>query len=478
MQYVDTAGKEQDHRLQAWLEPRLAKAEVFALRTSFLSVPGVQEVAGQLGELLGRGGRVEMVLGGHDLQAEPQALWELLELLDGAAQAQVRVVTDPEVFHNAKTYYVRYPDQRAEAWVGSANLTRGGLMTNHEAGVLLGSDQEPEAVAAVLAGIEHYRQHPSAVPLTAEVIRPLEARQARNTGGRPRPALEGTRALDELLQPTMDEIDALASRESPVVAGIPTGFEDLDALTNGLAPGTLTVVASRPGVGRSTLLLDFLRSAAIKHHHPAALFSTEQTQNQLVQKLLSAEARLRLGDIRGGRMTDEDWTRLARRMTEICDAPLFFNATPAPHLEDLAAEITAVCAEYPGALVGIDSLSALTVPVEAGAGRERELAVAIRRLKALARELHIPLVATAELNRSTEHRNDKRPQLGDLRDSDVIAQVADKVLLLHRPDAYERDDPRMGEADLILAKHRAGPPSTITVAHQLHYSRFVDMAQE
>ncbi|MBA8823924.1 replicative DNA helicase [Saccharopolyspora lacisalsi] len=209
------------------------------------------------------------------------------------------------------------------------------------------------------------------------------------------------------------------------------------------------------------------------------MFNLELPATEINQRILSAEARIRLGDMRGGRMnSDDDWTRLARRMSELAEAPLWLNSTPAASVEAVAAEATELCAQHPMGLIAVDSPASLTASVEAGASRERELSTAVRRVKTLARELDVPVVVTAELGRSVDNRADRRPALSDLRESDTIHQVADNIILIHRPDAVERDDPRMGEADLILAKHRQGPPTTVTVAHQLHYSRFVDMAKE
>ncbi|QTR06225.1 replicative DNA helicase [Saccharothrix algeriensis] len=281
--------------------------------------------------------------------------------------------------------------------------------------------------------------------------------------------------LEELLQPTMDEIDAIASRGGSSL-GIPTGFADLDELTNGLHPGQMIIVAARPGVGKSTLGLDFARSCSVKHGLTSAIFSLEMSRTEIVMRMLSAEARIRLGDMRGGRMSDDDWTRLARRMSEISEAPLFVDDSPNLTMMEIRAKARRLKQRHDLRLVVVDYLQLMSSG-KRSESRQQEVSEFSRNLKLIAKELEVPVIAISQLNRGPEQRTDKRPQLSDLRESGSLEQDADMVILINRPDAWERDDPRAGEADLIIAKHRAGPTATITVAHQLHYSRFADLAQ-
>ncbi|HEX2133183.1 MAG TPA: replicative DNA helicase [Actinophytocola sp.] len=282
-------------------------------------------------------------------------------------------------------------------------------------------------------------------------------------------------SLEELLQPTMDEIDAIASRGGSSL-GVPTGFEDLDAVTNGLHAGQMIIVAARPGIGKSTLGLDFTRSCSVKHGMTSVIFSLEMSRTEIVMRMLSAEAKIRLADMRGGRMTDDDWTRLARRMSEVSAAPLFVDASPNMTMMEIRAKARRLKQRHDLKLVVVDYMQLMTSGKRVES-RQQEVSEFSRQLKLLAKELEVPVVAISQLNRGPEQRNDKRPMLSDLRESGSLEQDADMVILIHRPDAWERDDPRAGEADLILAKHRAGPTSTVTVAHQLHYSRFADLAQ-
>jgi replicative DNA helicase len=225
----------------------------------------------------------------------------------------------------------------------------------------------------------------------------------------------------------------------------------------------------------STLGLDFARSCSVKHGLTSAVFSLEMSKSEIVMRLLSAEARIRLADMRAGRMSDDDWTRMARRMSEISEAPLFIDDSPNLTLMEIRAKARRLKQRNDLKLVILDYLQLMTSGRKVES-RQQEVSEFSRQIKLLAKELEVPVVAISQLNRGPEQRTDKRPMLSDLRESGSIEQDADMVILLHRPDAFERDDPRAGEADLILAKHRNGPTSTITVAHQLHYSRFADLA--
>jgi replicative DNA helicase len=423
--------------------------------------------------------------------------------------------------------------------------------------------------------------------------------------------------LETLLQPTMDEIDAIAS-QGGISRGVPTGFTELDEVTNGLHPGQMIVIAARPGMGKalkldtplptptgwttmgevsvgdyligadgkptrvvaatdvmlgrpcfevefsdgtvivadaehqwptrrgivttamlkvdtdvvsavgarqlvgptgiasrefgivdvrpiasvpvrcvevdsvdhlylashalipthnSTLGLDFLRSCSIKNRMASVVFSLEMSKSEIVMRLLSAEAKIKLADMRSGRMSDDDWTRLARRMSEISEAPLYIDDSPNLTMMEIRAKARRLKQKADLKLVVIDYLQLMTSGKKVES-RQQEVSEFSRQLKLLAKELEVPVVAMSQLNRGPEQRTDKKPMLSDLRESGAIEQDADMVILLHRPDAFERDDPRGGEADLILAKHRNGPTKTVTVAHQLHLSRFTNMARQ
>ena len=280
--------------------------------------------------------------------------------------------------------------------------------------------------------------------------------------------------LEELLQPTMDEIDAIAMAGGQA-AGVPTGFADLDNLTNGLHPGQMIIVAARPGIGKSTLALDIARHAAVKHRKTAVIFSLEMSKTEITMRLLSAEAGIRLSQMRSGSMSEQDWQKIVRRMTEISDAPLFIDDSPNMTMMEIRAKARRLKQRNDLKLIVVDYLQLMTSGKRVES-RQQEVSEFSRQMKLLAKELEVPVIAISQLNRGPEQRTDKRPMLSDLRESGSLEQDADMVILVHRPDAWEADDPRAGEADLIIAKHRNGPTTTVAVAHQLHYSRFADLA--
>ncbi|MEU8393973.1 replicative DNA helicase [Nonomuraea sp. NPDC048892] len=226
----------------------------------------------------------------------------------------------------------------------------------------------------------------------------------------------------------------------------------------------------------STLGLDFARSAAIKYGMTTVIFSLEMSRNEITMRLLSAEARVSLQNMRSGTMSDDDWTRLARRMSEVAEAPLFIDDSPNMSMMEIRAKCRRLKQRNELRFVVIDYLQLMSSPKKTES-RQNEVSEISRAIKLLAKELEVPVIAISQLNRGPEQRTDKRPQVSDLRESGSIEQDADMVILLHREDAYERESPRAGEADLIVAKHRNGPTATVTVAFQGHYSRFVDMAQ-
>jgi len=227
----------------------------------------------------------------------------------------------------------------------------------------------------------------------------------------------------------------------------------------------------------STLGLDLARSCSVAHGMTSVIFSLEMSRTEIVMRLLSAEAKIRLADMRSGRMSDDDWTRLARRMGEISEAPLFIDDSPNMTMMEIRAKARRLKQRHDLRLIVVDYMQLMTSGKKVES-RQQEVSEFSRHLKLLAKELEVPVVTISQLNRGPEQRTDKKPMLADLRESGSLEQDADMVMLIHRPDAWERDDPRAGEADLILAKHRNGPTATVTVAHQLHYSRFYDLARD
>ncbi|MGY4644358.1 replicative DNA helicase [Cellulomonas sp. URHB0016] len=224
----------------------------------------------------------------------------------------------------------------------------------------------------------------------------------------------------------------------------------------------------------STMGIDIVRSASIKHGMTSVVFSLEMSRNEITMRLLSAEARVHLQKLRTGQMGEDDWAKIAATMGKISEAPLFIDDSPNMSLMEIRAKCRRLKQKHDLKLVVIDYLQLMTSGKRVES-RQQEVSEFSRALKLLAKELEVPVIAISQLNRGAEQRTDKRPQMSDLRESGSIEQDADIVILLHREDAYEKESPRAGEADVIVAKHRNGPTDTLVVAFQGHYSRFVDM---
>jgi replicative DNA helicase len=279
--------------------------------------------------------------------------------------------------------------------------------------------------------------------------------------------------LIEAITAATDEIEAAAGRDGAMV-GVPTGFAELDALTNGLHPGQLIILAARPAIGKSTLALDFARAAAVHHDMPTIVFSLEMGRSEIAMRLLSAEASVPLQSMRKGTVHMQDWTKLASVRGQIADAPLYIDDSPNMTLVEIRAKCRRLKQKVGLKMVVIDYLQLMTSGKKVES-RQQEVSEFSRALKLLAKEIGVPVIAISQLNRGPEQRADKKPALSDLRESGSLEQDADMVILLHRESAYEKDSPRAGEADLIIAKHRNGPTDTITVGFHGHFSRFVDL---
>jgi replicative DNA helicase len=277
--------------------------------------------------------------------------------------------------------------------------------------------------------------------------------------------------LNTLLEETFDEMERISKGVGP--EGVLSGFRDLDKLTNGFHPSNMIVIAARPAVGKSTLALDIVRNAAIHEKKTAVIFSLEMSRSEITMRMLSAEARVALNSIRSGALTDDEWARLARRMGEISDAPLFIDDSANLSMMEIRAKARRLKQRHDLKLIVIDYLQLMSSGKKVE-NRQQEVSEFSRHLKLMAKELDIPVIAISQLNRSPEQRADKKPMLSDLRESGAIEQDADVVILLHRDDLYDKQN-RSGEADLFVVKHRNGPTRDLIVSAQLHFSRFVDM---
>ena len=291
-----------------------------------------------------------------------------------------------------------------------------------------------------------------------------------------RRASEDYAPLADIMELTIDELEAIGNRDG-AMSGVPTGFAELDELTNGLHGGQMVIVAARPAVGKSTIGLDIARSASIKHGLASVIFSLEMSRTEITMRLLSAEARVPMHHMRNGKMSDDDWNKLVRKMGDVSAAPLFIDDSPNLTMMEIRAKARRLKQRHDLRLIVVDYLQLMTSGKKVES-RQLEVSEFSRQIKLLAKELDIPVIAICQLNRGSEQRTSKRPLLSDLRESGSLEQDADMVILLHREDLYEKEPTRPGEADLIVAKHRNGQTKDLVLAFQGHYSRFIDMAHD
>ncbi|EFQ84519.1 replicative DNA helicase [Aeromicrobium marinum DSM 15272] len=289
---------------------------------------------------------------------------------------------------------------------------------------------------------------------------------------------EDYRTVADLMPETVQEIEDIASRDGEM-AGVESGFPDLDKYTTGFRPGQMIVVAARPGVGKSTIGLDFVRAASIRQNIPSAIFSLEMTGAEIAMRMLSAEAKVSIAHMRGGSTNKFDWDAISRTMPRVMGAPIVIDDSPNMTMPDIRSKARRIKKQHGLGLVVIDYLQLMTSGKRVE-NRQVEVSEFSRQIKLLAKELEVPIVAISQLNRGSEQRTDKTPQLSDLRESGSIEQDADMVMLLSRPDMQgggESDRP--GEADIIVAKNRSGPAGVkVAVTFQGHYSRFTPMARD
>jgi replicative DNA helicase len=278
-------------------------------------------------------------------------------------------------------------------------------------------------------------------------------------------------SLHQLVDQAMTDLEKIQNRES-AFAGVPTGFRDVDALLSGMQAGNLIIVAARPGVGKSSFITNIARNVAVDAQRPVAMFSLEMSRWEIGMRLLCAEARVPWDSIRNKRVAADDWSRIAQAADTLHDAPLSVVDSGNVTLVDIRAKARRLAARHRLGVIMVDYLQLMshTRRVE---NRQQEIAEISRGLKMLAKELEIPVVAVSQLNRDPERRQDKRPQLSDLRESGALEQDADVVMFIHRDDS---DPAKKGLADLIVAKHRNGPTDTIPLTFLPHLTQFRNFA--
>ncbi|MBM5811740.1 MAG: replicative DNA helicase [Gammaproteobacteria bacterium] len=289
-------------------------------------------------------------------------------------------------------------------------------------------------------------------------------------------AREGFVPVREILPQAVDRLDLLHQSKGQV-RGVPTGFSKLDQLTTGLQAGDLVVIAGRPSMGKTTLAVNIAENAAIGHKIPAALFSMEMSAEQLTLRMISSLGRVNQSHLRTGQFSDEDWSRINGAIAQLSAAPLFIDETPALTPTEVRARARRLKRERGLGLVVVDYLQLMQVP-GTRENRATEISEISRSLKALAKELQIPVIALSQLNRAVEQRTEKRPVMSDLRESGAIEQDSDVILMIYREEVYEPNTTRKGIADIIIAKQRNGPIGEVSLTFLGEYTRFENLVAE
>jgi replicative DNA helicase len=289
---------------------------------------------------------------------------------------------------------------------------------------------------------------------------------------------EGAVSIQTLMPGLIDQIDDWHANPDGL-RGLPSGFDEFDRKTGGLRPGDLVIVAGRPSMGKTTFAVNMAEYAALKGDVKASvvIFSMEMPSEQLMTRMLSSIGRVQLGHIRSGQISDEDWPRITGAAGQLSESRIFIDETPALTPTELRARARRVKREHGLNLVVVDYLQLMQVP-GTKENRATEIAEISRGLKALAKELSVPVIALSQLNRGVEQRVDKKPVMSDLRESGAIEQDADMILLIYREEVYDKNTTKKGMAEIDLAKHRNGETGTFVLTFQGQYSRFVNYAPD
>jgi replicative DNA helicase len=310
---------------------------------------------------------------------------------------------------------------------------------------------------------------PAAELLDAAEHRIFEVNQGRGRAGFTR--------IKELLWPTMERIESL-QRSGQAITGVPSGFKDLDDLTAGFQPSDLVIIAARPSMDKTAFVLNIAQNAALDHTTPVAVFSLEMSKESVVQRLLTSEGRVDAQRLRKGKLQDEEFVRLGRAAGLLSQAPIWIDDTPGMNLLELRSKARRLKMEAKIQLLIVDYLQLMQGPTDTES-RQQEISYISRSLKALARELNVPIVALSQLSRAPEQRagEGKRPQLSDLRESGAIEQDADLVMFIYRQEMYDgpvdKDGNSLeGRAEVIVGKQRNGPTGMVNLFFNKSYTRF------
>ncbi len=294
---------------------------------------------------------------------------------------------------------------------------------------------------------------------------------------------EGFVWIKKILYPTFEKIEQIQAAQGGIT-GIPTGFSDLDEMTGGFQRGDLVIVAARPSMGKTAMVTGVALHASITHQIPTAVFSLEMSKEQLVQRMLCSEALVDLGKLLRGRLSDDDYVRLAQAAGHLNTAPIWIDDSGALSVLEMRAKARRLKAEQPDlGLIIVDYLQLMQAGPKGAENRQQEVSAISRGLKALAKELGVPIISLSQLSRAPEQRSDHRPQLSDLRESGSLEQDADLVMFLYRPEYYvTRDEAAekglQGKAELIIGKQRNGPTGTVDLFFRKECTRFENFTKQ
>ena len=284
----------------------------------------------------------------------------------------------------------------------------------------------------------------------------------------------GFEHIDPILQNTFEELDKIATNPG-IVTGVPSGLMDLDAITSGFHSGELIIVAGRPGMGKTALALTMGRNTAVMDKTGVGIFSLEMANHQLAMRLLCAEGRVDSHLVRTGKLPKSQWKNLSIAVGQLAEAPIYLDDTAAMSVLEVRAKARRLKAEHDVGLLIVDYIQLMTGP-KGSESRQQEISQISRSLKALAKEIEVPVIGLSQLSRAVESRSDRRPQLSDLRESGAIEQDADVVIFLYRPWVYSQEEDDRGKATIIVAKQRNGPTGTIEATFIDRFARFENIA--
>lgn len=303
----------------------------------------------------------------------------------------------------------------------------------------------------------------------------LDSMEQRVLGIADEGSKKGFTPISELVQDTIKLVEKMYDKKDPVT-GVSSGFTDLDRLTSGLQASDLIILAARPAMGKTSLAMTIAQYIGIHERRNVAVFSLEMSKEQLVMRALCSEARVGNQKVRTGHLGERDFPRLVDAASRIAEAPIFIDDTPALTVSEFRAKARRLHREHPIALIVLDYLQLMRSP-SYEKNREQEISDISRNLKALAKELSVPIIALSQLNRSVESRTDKRPMMSDLRESGAIEQDADIIAFIYRDEVYNKDTTDKGVAEVILAKHRSGPIGVVRLAFSNEFTRFDNLEE-